>query len=270
MGALALSANCSVLHRGLGMHGDGRSTNIAAKTPQACCEGMAAQGAAAFTFHSTGPSCVLSWAPLGPHVSPGTADAVSGCATACPATPPPPAPFPGPVPPSLPNATVPEAPAVMPPTPTFKRPPRPNIVLFFGDDVGYGDLGCFGNPTSSTPALDAMAAQGARLQQYLSAASICSPSRGGLMTGRNFVRIGIYPGVLSPNSVGGLPLNETTVASKLKKAGYRTGMVGRPASPSHHRGSPRASVRQMASGDQGVPPHAPRLRRLLWGPYDAE
>jgi arylsulfatase A-like enzyme len=55
-------------------------------------------------------------------------------------------------------------------------------VLFFGDDIGYGDLGSFGNPTSVTPALDKMAADGAKLAQYYSAASICSPSRGALMT----------------------------------------------------------------------------------------
>ena len=59
--------------------------------------------------------------------------------------------------------------------------------------------------------------------RYYSAASICSPSRGALLTGRNFVRIGVYPGVFSPNSIGGLPLNETTVATKLKPVGYRTG-----------------------------------------------
>ena len=99
-------------------------------------------------------------------------------------------------------------------------------MLFFGDDIGYGDLGAFGAPTSVTPALDAMAAEGAKLTQYYSAASICSPSRGSLMTGRSFSRLGIWPGVLSPLSVGGLPLNETTMASKLKSVGYRTGMCG--------------------------------------------
>lgn len=71
------------------------------------------------------------------------------------------------------------------------RSPTRCSVLFFGDDIGYGDLGSFGNPTSVTPALDKMAADGAKLAQYYSAASICSPSRGALMTGRNFVRIGV-------------------------------------------------------------------------------
>ena len=94
-------------------------------------------------------------------------------------------------------------------------------------DIGYGDLGSFGNPTSETPALDTMAVDGAKLVQYYSAACICSPSRGALMTGRTFGRIGVYPGVFSPNSVGGLPLNETTVAERLKTVGYVTGMCGK-------------------------------------------
>jgi arylsulfatase A len=94
-------------------------------------------------------------------------------------------------------------------------------------DIGYGDLGCFGNPTSNTPAIDTMAAEGAKLVQYYSAASICSPSRGALMTGRTFGRIGIYPGVLSPLSKGGLPLNETTLAERLETVGYTSGMCGK-------------------------------------------
>eukprot|EP01050_Picozoa_sp_SAG11_P006492 SAG11_NODE_505_length_8888_cov_12.479235_12_plen_139_part_00 len=58
---------------------------------------------------------------------------------------------------------------------------KPNILLVFGDDVGYADLGAFGHPTARTPNLDQMAATGAKLTQYYSAANICSPSRGSLM-----------------------------------------------------------------------------------------
>jgi hypothetical protein len=60
---------------------------------------------------------------------------------------------------------------------------KPNILLVFGDDVGYADLGAFGHPTARTPHLDHLAATGAKLTQYYSAASICSPSRGSLITG---------------------------------------------------------------------------------------
>ena len=76
-----------------------------------------------------------------------------------------------------------------------------------------------------------MAATGAKLVQYLSAASICSPSRASLMTGRAFARIGIYPGVLSPLSVGGLPLNETTLPTSLRSVGFTTAMCGKCAPP---------------------------------------
>ena len=109
-------------------------------------------------------------------------------------------------------------------------PPHPNlrnIFIMFGDDVGYGDLSSFGHPTSKTPHLDEVARTGSKLVQYLSAASICSPSRGSLMTGRMFTRLGIYPGVFSPTSISGLSLNETTIATSLKSIGWTTGMVGK-------------------------------------------
>ena len=137
-------------------------------------------------------------------------------------------------------ASYPAAASPMADQPAFPTAPRPNIFLFFGDDIGYGDLGAFGNPTSSTPHLDRMAAEGAKLVQYYSAASICSPSRASLMTGRTFGRLGIFPGVLSPLSKGGLLLNETTMAAKLRGVGYRTGMCGkwhlgvREFHPTHH------------------------------------
>ena len=117
---------------------------------------------------------------------------------------------------------------------------KPNVVILFGDDIGHGDLGVFGHPTSRTPWLDQMAAEGAKLTMYESGANVCSPSRASIMTGRYYTRTGAYPGVFSPNSVGGLPLNETTIAKALIPAGYASGMVGKvrahsslPAHSSH-------------------------------------
>jgi hypothetical protein len=104
-------------------------------------------------------------------------------------------------------------------------------VLNFGcggaQDIGHGDLGIFGHPTSRTPWLDKMASEGAKLTMYESGANVCSPSRASIMTGRYYTRTGAYPGVFSPNSVGGLPLNETTIAKALIPAGYTSGMVGK-------------------------------------------
>eukprot|EP00051_Salpingoeca_urceolata_P016215 m.214159 g.214159 ORF g.214159 m.214159 type:complete len:637 (+) comp18617_c0_seq7:1578-3488(+) len=121
----------------------------------------------------------------------------------------------------------PPRPPIFPPTPVFKKPPRPNIVIMFADDLGFGDLNSFGHPTSRTPAIDSLAHTGAKLVQYYSAAAICSPSRGSLMTGRLFPRLGIYPGVFSPLSKSGLQLNETTLAKALGSVGYATGGLGK-------------------------------------------
>eukprot|EP00118_Oscarella_pearsei_P022434 m.259563 g.259563 ORF g.259563 m.259563 type:complete len:513 (+) comp40423_c1_seq7:3494-5032(+) len=104
---------------------------------------------------------------------------------------------------------------------------KPNIVLLFADDLGYGDLGVYGHPTSTSPNLDKMAHEGLVFTQFYSASPVCSPSRAALMTGRYQTRSGIWPGVFNPASTGGLPHNETTVAEILKKEGYATAIVGK-------------------------------------------
>jgi arylsulfatase A len=103
---------------------------------------------------------------------------------------------------------------------------RPNIVLIFADDLGYGDLACYGHPTIRTPHLDQLAASGMRFTQYYSANPLCSPSRAALLTGRLHVRSGINV-VLFPWSKGGLPKSEITIAEALKPAGYATKCVGK-------------------------------------------
>ncbi|XP_056338312.1 arylsulfatase A isoform X2 [Oenanthe melanoleuca] len=104
---------------------------------------------------------------------------------------------------------------------------RPNFVLVLADDLGYGDLGSYGHPSSATPNLDRLAARGLRFTDFYSSAAVCSPSRAALLTGRLQVRSGIYPGVFEPGSRGGLPLAEVTVAELLKARGYATAMVGK-------------------------------------------
>lgn len=106
----------------------------------------------------------------------------------------------------------------------------PNFVVIFCDDLGYGDLSCFGHPSIETPELDRMAQEGLRWLQFYSAAPVCTPSRAALMTGRLPLRSGMCSNkrrVLFPNSKGGLPASEVTLAEMLRDAGYRTGCVGK-------------------------------------------
>ncbi|MDG1571160.1 sulfatase [Robiginitalea sp. M366] len=106
----------------------------------------------------------------------------------------------------------------------------PNVIVVFADDLGYGDLGVFGHPTIRTPNLDRMALEGQKWTQFYAAASVCTPSRAGLMTGRLPIRSGMASSVnrvLFPDSHGGLPASEVTLAEQLKAAGYATGMVGK-------------------------------------------
>ena len=107
---------------------------------------------------------------------------------------------------------------------------QPNVLVIFADDLGYGDLGTFGHPTIKTPNLDRMAMEGQKWTNFYAAASVCTPSRAGLMTGRLPIRSGMCSDksrVLFPNSLGGLPQKETTIASAVKSVGYRTACIGK-------------------------------------------
>ena len=142
---------------------------------------------------------------------------------------------------------------------------RPNIIVLLCDDLGYGDLGCFGHPHIQTPNLDALAGNGIRLTDCYSAAPVCSPSRAGLLTGRSPNRAGIYDWIpeVIPGKAGSkkdadhvtvrnnrelvhLRVDEVTVASLLRDAGYRTAMTGK-----YHCNSRFNSSVQPGPGDHG-------------------
>ena len=106
----------------------------------------------------------------------------------------------------------------------------PNFIIIFCDDLGYGDLGSFGNPAIRTPHLDRMAREGQKWTQFYSADPVCTPSRAGLLTGRYPVRNGMTSGervVLFPDSSGGLPQDEVTIAEILKQKDYATTAIGK-------------------------------------------
>ena len=107
---------------------------------------------------------------------------------------------------------------------------KPNIVVIFCDDMGYGDLGAFGHPTIRTPNLDRMASEGQKWTSFYAAAPVCTPSRAALMTGRLPIRSGMCNDtrrVLFPDSSGGLPADEVTLPELLKTQGYATACVGK-------------------------------------------
>lgn len=103
---------------------------------------------------------------------------------------------------------------------------KPNIIVILADDLGYGDLGSYGARAIRTPNLDRMAAEGARLTTFYASASVCTPSRAGLLTGRYPIRTGLAKNVILPVDTNGLPLSEITIAEALKPD-YATALVGK-------------------------------------------
>jgi arylsulfatase A len=102
----------------------------------------------------------------------------------------------------------------------------PNVVIIFADDLGYGDLGCFGATDWTTPHLDRLAEEGMRFTDFYAAQAVCSASRAALLTGCYPNRIGIL-GALGPGAKHGLHEDETTIAEMLKARGYATAIFGK-------------------------------------------
>ena len=107
---------------------------------------------------------------------------------------------------------------------------KPNVIVFLVDDLGYGDVGCYGHPRNRTPHIDRLAAQGLRFTDFHSNGAMCTPTRAALLTGRYQNRFGkMFEGPLSArgNPYEGLPLDTVTVADALKGGGYHTAMFGK-------------------------------------------
>src|SRR4051812_49129439 len=105
--------------------------------------------------------------------------------------------------------------------------PKPNIVVILADDLGYGDLGCYGSAKIRTPSLDRMAREGMRFTDFAAAAALCTLSRVAFMTGCYPGRVGLATGVLRPDAKIGLHPDEITIAELLKARGYATTAIGK-------------------------------------------
>ncbi|MFE6996840.1 sulfatase-like hydrolase/transferase [Microbacterium sp. NPDC057659] len=103
---------------------------------------------------------------------------------------------------------------------------RPNVVVIYADDLGYGDIGCFGSDDIRTPHLDRLAARGIRMTDWYSNSPVCSPSRAALLTGRHPVHAGVQEILGGKRGTPGLP-EQPTLASRLRDEGYRTGIFGK-------------------------------------------
>lgn len=140
----------------------------------------------------------------------------------------------------------------MPQQPAADQPRPPNIVVIFCDDLGYGDLGCYGSSVHDTPRLDRMAAEGTRFTNFYVPSPVCSPSRAGLLTGCYPKRVGLDSGVdfpvLLPGDPLGLSPGEVTIAELLRQQGYATKVVGSGTSATSRSSFPIATASMTTSG----------------------
>ena len=118
---------------------------------------------------------------------------------------------------------------------------KPNFVIIFADDQGYGDLGCFGSTKIKTPNIDRMAKEGMRFTHFMVASPVCTPSRAALLTGCYPKRVGMHQHVLFPASTKGLNPTEHTIADHLKAHGYATACFGKWHLGHHPEVLPRAN-----------------------------
>ena len=109
---------------------------------------------------------------------------------------------------------------------SLPTPPRPNVIVFLADDLGYGDVGSYGAKSIPTPNIDRLASEGIRFTSGYCSASTCTPTRYSLLTGRYAFRQK-GTGVAPPNSPSIIPAGTTTLASLLKSAGYKTAVIGK-------------------------------------------
>lgn len=105
--------------------------------------------------------------------------------------------------------------------------PRPNVILIFADDQGYGDLSCFGSTKIKTPNIDRIAQEGRKFTSFMVASPVCTPSRAALLTGCYPKRVGMHQHVLFPASKKGLNPKEYTMADHFKSLGYATACFGK-------------------------------------------
>jgi arylsulfatase A len=117
--------------------------------------------------------------------------------------------------------------AVLLPPMTIAQAAKPNFVLIFIDDQGYGDLSCFGSKTIQSPNIDRLADEGRKFTSFMVASPVCTPSRAALLTGCYPKRVGMHQHVLFPSSTKGLNPEEHTIADHLKSQGYATACFGK-------------------------------------------
>ncbi len=123
---------------------------------------------------------------------------------------------------------------------------RPNVVFILADDLGWAELGCYGNRFNETPNLDRMARDGMRFTHAYAAAPVCSPYRASLLAGQYPARVGITD-YLRPNDPKHLSVEHVTIAEMLKRAGYRTGVIGKW----HLTGYAHHGAKEVPPGDHG-------------------